>query len=290
MKHALKPALITVAVLSLLYTACTSSEKNEPVRDTVAEKKQINAMLDSFNLAAANADYNTYFNFYSEDAIFTGTDATERWDKKQFMVWAKPHFDKGRAWAFTSMERNIYFDKTGQLAWFDELLNTQMKICRGSGVVVKEGDAWKVKQYILSTMVPNDKLDSVIVMKAQQEDSIINKLAPGNKEKATAKQPEQVDIDPVKVSPGIFKVLMENDRARVIQYSLNPGEKDDWHTHPGKVSYVVSGGKLRVKMENGGAIAVDEKTGTASWMDHIGKHYVENIGTTTVVIVYTELK
>lgn len=290
MKHALKPAVIAVAVLSLLYTACTSSEKNEPVRDTAAEKKQINAMLDSFNMAAANADYNTYFNFYSEDAIFTGTDATERWDKNQFMVWARPHFDKGRAWAFTSMERNIYFDKTGQLAWFDELLNTQMKICRGSGVVIKEGDAWKVKQYILSTMVPNDKLDSVILMKAQQEDSIINKLAPGNKEKATTKQPEQVDIDPVKVSPGIFKVLMENDKARVVQYSLEPGEKDDWHTHPGKVSYVVSGGKLRVKMENGGAIAVDEKTGTASWMDHIGKHYVENIGNTTVTIVYTEIK
>ncbi len=290
MKHALKPALVAVAVLSMLYTACTSTEKNKPAVDTAAEKKQINAMLDSFNMAAANADYKTYFDFYTEDAIFTGTDATERWDKKAFMIWAKPFFDRGKAWAFTTLERNIYFDNTGTLAWFDELLNTQMKICRGSGVVVKEGDVWKVKQYILSTTVPNDKLDSVIVMKAQQEDSIINKLGPGNKETQTPKQPEQVDIDPVKVSPGIFKVLMENDKARVVQYSLRPGEKDDWHTHPGKVSYVVSGGKLRVKMENGGAIAVDEKTGTASWMDHIGKHYVENIGTTTVVIVYTELK
>lgn len=90
------------------------------------------------------------------------------------MAWAKPIFDKGRAWSFTAFDRNIYFDQSGKLAWFDELLNTQMKICRGSGVLVKEGNAWKVKQYILSTTVPNDKLDSVIKMKSQMEDSIIH--------------------------------------------------------------------------------------------------------------------
>lgn len=176
MKHALKPAVIVIAALSFLFNACTSAKKDAVKVDTAGEEKNIVAMLDSFNLAAAKADYKTYFDFYTEDAIFTGTDATERWNKKAFMAWAKPIFDKGRAWDFTALERNIYFDKTGTLAWFDELLNTQMKICRGSGVVVKEGDAWKVKQYILSTMVPNDKLDSVIGMKAQQEDSIIHKL------------------------------------------------------------------------------------------------------------------
>lgn len=176
MKHALKPAVIIIAALSFLFNACTSAKKDEVKVDTAAEEKNIVTMLDSFNLAAAKADYKAYFNFYTEDAIFTGTDATERWDKKQFMVWAKPHFDKGRAWAFTAIERHIYFDKTGTLAWFDELLNTQMKICRGSGVVVKEGNDWKLKQYILSTTVPNDQLDSVISMKSHMEDSIINLL------------------------------------------------------------------------------------------------------------------
>ncbi|HMU09447.1 MAG TPA: nuclear transport factor 2 family protein [Ferruginibacter sp.] len=165
---------ILFAVLSLAYTACSSPENKPAVIDTATEKTQISAMLDSFNRAAAKADYKAYFDFYTEDAIFTGTDATERWDKKQFMVWAKPFFDRGKAWSFTSIERNIYFDKTGNLAWFDELLNTQMKICRGSGVVVKQGNAWKVNQYILSTTIPNDQLDSVIKMKSHVEDSIIN--------------------------------------------------------------------------------------------------------------------
>jgi hypothetical protein len=45
---------------------------------------------------------------------------------------------------------------TGKTAWFDELLNTQMKICRGSGVLVKIGQEWKIKQYVLSMTIPND--------------------------------------------------------------------------------------------------------------------------------------
>lgn len=174
MKHSTRSFLITITVLSMLFCACTSPGNTIPEFDTANEKKQINSMLDSFNRAAAKADYKTYFDFYTEDAIFTGTDATERWEKPAFMAWAKPIFDKGRAWDFNAIDRHIYFDKTGNLAWFDELLNTQMKICRGSGVLVKEGDAWKVKQYILSTTVPNDQLDSVIKMKSQMEDSIIN--------------------------------------------------------------------------------------------------------------------
>jgi hypothetical protein len=31
-----------------------------------------------------------------------------------------------------------------QTAWFDELLDTQMKICRGSGILVKENKQWKI--------------------------------------------------------------------------------------------------------------------------------------------------
>ena len=138
-------------------------------------RQQITAMLDSFNIAAAKADFKTYFNFYTEDAIFIGTDASERWDKKAFMDYAKPHFDKGKAWNFTSLERHIYFDKKGSFAWFDELLKTQMKICRGSGVIVKQGNNWKVQQYVLSASIPNDIMNAVVKMKTPIEDSMIKK-------------------------------------------------------------------------------------------------------------------
>ena len=109
---------------------------------------------------------------------------------------------------------------------------------------------------------------------------------------ATARQEDkaQLNIDPVKISPDKFKIVMENEHVRVIQYSVKPGEKDNWHTHPPKSSYVIAGGRLKVFLENGETIIADEKTGTASWMDYVGKHYVENIGGTTVTILLTEVK
>lgn len=98
------------------------------------------------------------------------------------------------------------------------------------------------------------------------------------------------DIDALKASPANFKLLLENEHVRVLEYTLNPGEKDIWHTHPPKSSYVVSGGKLKVNLENGESIIAEDTTGTAVWMDHVGKHYVENIGTTPVKIILTEIK
>lgn len=170
-------ALVILIFSTAIYSCNQSSETPAgSVTGTVNEQKKIISILDSFNTAAANADYKTYFNFYTDDAIFTGTDATERWNKKEFMVWAKPYFDKGKAWNFTSLQRHIYFNKTGELAWFDELLNTQMKICRGSGVLIKQGNEWKIAQYILSATVPNELIDSVTKMKAPIEDKLIESL------------------------------------------------------------------------------------------------------------------
>ncbi|MFZ1528991.1 MAG: nuclear transport factor 2 family protein [Ferruginibacter sp.] len=176
--------LITAIAFLILQTACEqNSEKNTGPHsaiipsDTALAKKQIVAMLDSFNMAAASADYERYFNYFTEDATFNGTDATENWNKETFKVWAKPYFDKKTTWNFTALVRNIYFGKQADIAWFDELLNTQMKICRGSGVVIKQGNEWKVQQYVLSTTIPNNHLDAIIKMKAATEDSIINKLA-----------------------------------------------------------------------------------------------------------------
>jgi hypothetical protein len=161
-----------------IYSCGHSTNTTESATiDTLKEKQQINVMLDSFNRAAAKADYTTYFNLYKDEAIYTGTDATERWTKKEYMAWAKPYFDKKTTWDFTSLERHIYFDKTGTLAWFDELLKTQMKICRGSGIVVKQGNDWKVQQYILSATVPNVLIDSVTKMKAPIEDILIKRLS-----------------------------------------------------------------------------------------------------------------
>ncbi len=140
------------------------------------QKKHVNTLLDNLNEYAAKADFKNYFDLYAEESTFIGTDATEIWDKKAFMDYAKPHFDKGKAWSFKSLKRNIYFSKDGKYAWFDELLDTQMKICRGSGVLEKIGEKWKIKQYVLSMTIPNDNVDEVIKVKSPLEDKIINQL------------------------------------------------------------------------------------------------------------------
>jgi quercetin dioxygenase-like cupin family protein len=98
------------------------------------------------------------------------------------------------------------------------------------------------------------------------------------------------NIDPVTIMPDKFKVLLENQYVRVVEYTLKPGEKDEWHTHPAKACYVVSGGKLKVHLENGEIKDFEDKAGTATWMDYVGIHFVENTGNTTVIIVYTEIK
>ena len=169
----LKQGLPAIFIVCMLACNQASTKTENTTFNAAKEKIVVGNMLDSFNRAAANANFQAYFNFYTDNGIFAGTDATERWNKKEFMVWAKPIFDKGKAWNFTSLKRNIFFDKTGGFAWFDELLNTQMKICRGSGVLVKKDNDWKVEQYILSTTIPNELLDSIINLKATIEDSLI---------------------------------------------------------------------------------------------------------------------
>ncbi|WP_284650871.1 nuclear transport factor 2 family protein [Flavobacterium terrisoli] len=138
--------------------------------------ENINSVLDTWHKSAAEANFKDYFNAMTDDAIFIGTDATENWDKKAFQAFAKPYFDRGKAWNFTALERHIYFSKDGKTAWFDELLNTQMKICRGSGVMALVDGQWKIKHYVLSMTVPNDNTDEVVKIKTPIEDKFISEL------------------------------------------------------------------------------------------------------------------
>ena len=138
-----------------------------------SNKTMINTLLNDWHKAAADAKFETYFSYLSTDAIYIGTDATENWNVDQFKAFAKPYFDKGQAWNFTALERNIFFSKDGKLAWFDELLDTQMKICRGSGVLKKENGQWKIVHYVLSMTIPNDAIEKVISVKSAFDDQLI---------------------------------------------------------------------------------------------------------------------
>ena len=140
------------------------------------QKKNVAAVLDKLNDYAAKADFKNYFDLYAEESTFIGTDANEVWNKKEFMEYAKGPFERGKAWTFKSLKRNITFSKDGKYAWFDEILETHMKICRGSGVLEKIGNNWKIRQYVLSMTVPNDVAKDVIKVKSEIETKEIDKL------------------------------------------------------------------------------------------------------------------
>lgn len=124
--------------------------------DSGDPRPAIAAVIDDWHKAASEADEARYFGHFTADAVFMGTDATERWTRDAFRAWAKPFFARGKAWSFRSVSRNISLAKDGTMAWFDEALDTpNMGPCRGSGVLVKEDGSWKIAQYNLSVPIPN---------------------------------------------------------------------------------------------------------------------------------------
>lgn len=125
-------------------------------------------VLRDFHDAAAHADGARYFAHLTPDAVFVGTDATERWSKDQFKAYAEPYFSKGKGWTYTPHDCHIVISADGNTAWFDEQLdNAKYGPCRGSGVLVRAGkptdadQGWKIAQYVLSVPIPNDLMPKV---------------------------------------------------------------------------------------------------------------------------------
>lgn len=109
-------------------------------------------------------------------SVFIGTDATENWSKKQFEKFSKPYFDQGKAWSFSAIDRNIYVNEAGNFLWFDELLDTWMGTCRGSGVLEKKQGQWKIKHYVLSIEIPNSDVQAVISVKKKSDSIFLSSL------------------------------------------------------------------------------------------------------------------
>lgn len=133
-----------------------------PKVDIPTESKSIANALDDMHAAAASADEKRYFDHFADQAVFLGTDASERWDLDAFKKAVHPYFEKGKAWKYRSVRRAITVGSDGKRAWFDEDLETEkLGPARGSGVLVKESGHWKVAQYNLSIPIPNARFGEV---------------------------------------------------------------------------------------------------------------------------------
>jgi len=95
--------------------------------------------------------------------------------------------------------------------------------------------------------------------------------------------------DLVTTSPKYYKVLLENDQVRVLEYRLKPGEKEPMHSHPAGVVYVLSGAKAKFTYPDGRTEEKTASTGEAIWREPT-THGVENIGDTETHVIAVDFK
>lgn len=151
---------LTFSIILIIFALTTPA--TEASAQTVHTR--LHQFIDDWHKAAANADAQQFFGAIADDGIYIGTDKTERWTKSSFIAFAKPYFDRGKAWDFKPYDRDLHVTSDGKSAWFSELLSTWMGVCRGSGVLIKENDKWQLKQYHLSVTVPNDLVRDFITL------------------------------------------------------------------------------------------------------------------------------
>lgn len=96
-------------------------------------------------------------------------------------------------------------------------------------------------------------------------------------------------LDPAVVNAEMEHVKLENSQVRVIEGVLPPGAKEAMHAHPAFVTYVIAGGRIRNHFADGKVVEAELKTGDVLYREP-QTHWVENIGTTTLHFLVTELK
>ena len=96
--------------------------------------------------------------------------------------------------------------------------------------------------------------------------------------------------DPVKVAPKHFKVLLENERVRVLDFRSTAGQKIPMHSHPAYVSYSISGsGKTKFTSPDGKTTEQPNNAGGATWHD-AETHASEYMGAGATHVLMVELK
>jgi hypothetical protein len=130
----------------------------------------ISNLLDRFHDSAARSNFEEYFNCFSPNGCFVGTDATEYWTVEEFKLYCEPHFRSPSAWIYLpiSGKRTLFpFSSSTAasassppvMASFDELLQSKSMNCdvRGTGTVVWNTDKqkWEILSYYLSFPIPD---------------------------------------------------------------------------------------------------------------------------------------
>lgn len=96
--------------------------------------------------------------------------------------------------------------------------------------------------------------------------------------------------DPLKAAPNVYKkVVLDNEKVRVLEIEFAPGETAAWHQHPGHVAYALTAGKIEITDKDKAPVVAELKAGDAMYMPAV-THMAKNVGNTTIKMVVTEIK
>ncbi len=95
--------------------------------------------------------------------------------------------------------------------------------------------------------------------------------------------------DAIKIAPDQYKVVLENDRIRVLEYRDKPGSKTGMHYHPDVLAIPIASGKFKFTFEDGNSTEVEVKPNEPVFMPG-HNHITENVGGTDGHVILVELK
>jgi hypothetical protein len=103
-------------------------------------------------------------------------------------------------------------------------------------------------------------------------------------------------LDAMSAAPDHHDVLFENDRVRVLDTRLRPGERTPVHAHEWPAALYVLSWSHFLRRDSNGAIIADSRDhpppsfGAGLWIEPLPPHSVENVGTADLHIVAVEVK
>jgi quercetin dioxygenase-like cupin family protein len=95
--------------------------------------------------------------------------------------------------------------------------------------------------------------------------------------------------DAAAAAPNVYTVLFENERVRLVEARVRPGDSSPLHSHPDGLVHVVRGGEVTFESAGGHRVDVELKAGLSRWRE-AEEHTVTSRGETEVVVLIFEPK
>ena len=147
-----------IGIIFALWASSALSAVEHHTASLNVEKQKIGELVDGLHQSASQADLTAYLGAFTKNGVFMGTDDWERWTRPVTLDnYVKERFKGGVGWTYRSVERHINMAKSGDVAWFDEIIvSEKWGRFRGTGVVLKQQGSWKLSHYSMSVLVANE--------------------------------------------------------------------------------------------------------------------------------------